>query len=259
MRHRAVRQCAGLSGHTPEGLTVPSDIECRLPSPRAQTFHLENSWRNVILKNRTSVSAVTSIESAAGSGRKMTLRGFFGRNGLLARSHPSYEYRPGQLQMAEAVQAALADKKHLVVEAGTGTGKTLAYLVPCLLSGKRIVISTGTKNLQEQLFFKDLPFLQQLFETPLSVCYMKGRANYLCRQKLYDAEREPVLHGVGEAREFVAIRDWELGDETGWRSELRLLPENSSAWWKMDARSDLCAGQKCKQFDRCFITAMHRR
>ena len=189
----------------------------------------------------------------------MTVRGFFARNGLLAGSHPSYEYRPGQLQMAEAVQAALADKKHLVVEAGTGTGKTLAYLVPALLSGKRIVISTGTKNLQEQLFFKDLPFLQQFFETPLSVCYMKGRANYLCRQKLYDAEREPVLHGFEEAHDYQMIRDWEPQTETGDRSELRLLTENSSAWWKLDARSDLCAGQKCKQFDRCFITAMHRR
>ncbi len=189
----------------------------------------------------------------------MTVRAFFARNGLLAGSHPSYEYRPGQLQMAEAVQAALADKKHLVVEAGTGTGKTLAYLVPALLSGKRIVISTGTKNLQEQLFFKDLPFLQQFFDTPLSVCYMKGRANYLCRQKLYDAEREPVLHGFEEAHDYQMIRDWEPQTETGDRSELRFLTETSSAWWKLDARGDLCAGQKCKQFDRCFITAMHRR
>ena len=91
--------------------------------------------------------------------------------------------------MAEAVESALADKRHLIVEAGTGTGKTLAYLVPALLSGKRIVVSTGTKNLQEQLFFKDVPFLQQHFSRPLKVCYMKGRNNYACRQKIYDAER----------------------------------------------------------------------
>jgi len=161
--------------------------------------------------------------------------------------------------MAQAVESALAERRHLIVEAGTGTGKTLAYLVPSILSGKRVVISTGTKNLQEQLYFKDLPFLQSLFDRHLAVCYMKGRANYLCRQKLYDAEREPVLSGLEEVREFEAIRDWEATTKTGDRSELRELPEKSGAWWKLDARSDLCAGQKCKQFDRCFITEMHRR
>ena len=161
--------------------------------------------------------------------------------------------------MAEAVEEALSERRHLIVEAGTGTGKTLAYLVPSILSGKRVVISTGTKNLQEQLFFKDLPFLQSLFAQPLAVCYMKGRANYLCRQKLYDAEREPVLSGFDETREFQLIRDWEPATLTGDRSELRELKEASSTWWKLDARSDLCAGQKCKQFDRCFITEMHRR
>ena len=205
------------------------------------------------------MNGVTQTDQPTRTRNRVTVRNFFALKGILAQSHPGYEYRPGQLQMAEAVEAALAEKRHLVVEAGTGTGKTLAYLVPSILSGKRIVISTGTKNLQEQLFFKDIPFLQQLFEVPLSVCYMKGRANYLCRQKLYDAEREPILHGLEEARDYQMIREWEPATETGDRSELRLLPENSTAWWKLDARSDLCAGQKCKQFERCFITAMHRR
>ena len=94
-------------------------------------------------------------------------RQFFSRHGKLAQWHPNYEFRPGQVEMAEAVEAALADKRHLIVEAGTGTGKTLAYLVPALLSGKRIIVSTGTKNLQEQLFFKDVPFLEQHFSRPL--------------------------------------------------------------------------------------------
>lgn len=161
--------------------------------------------------------------------------------------------------MATEIESALAGKRHLIVEAGTGTGKTLAYLVPAILSGKRVVISTGTKALQEQLFFKDLPFLQSLFEQPLAVCYMKGRSNYLCRQKLYDAEREPVLSGVAEVREYKIIRDWEKETESGDRSELRELPEHSSLWPKLDARGDLCSGQKCKQFERCFITEMHRR
>ena len=105
-------------------------------------------------------------------------RRFFSRGGPLSQWHPHYEFRPGQVEMAEAVGSALIDKHHLIVEAGTGTGKTLAYLVPALLSGKRIVVSTGTKNLQEQLFFKDVPFLQKHFSRPLKVCYMKGRNNY---------------------------------------------------------------------------------
>ncbi len=161
--------------------------------------------------------------------------------------------------MALAVESAMAEHRHLIVEAGTGTGKTLAYLVPSILSGKRVVISTGTKNLQEQLYFKDLPFLKSLFHQPSSICYMKGRSNYLCRQKVYDAERDPVLSGFDEIGDFHLIREWEKVTEMGDRSELRALPENSTAWAKLDARSDLCAGQKCKQFDRCFITEMHRR
>src|SRR5258706_11815392 len=96
--------------------------------------------------------------------RSATARDFFKRHGALSQWHPHFEFRPGQLEMAEAVEAALKDRRHLIVEAGTGTGKTLAYLVPALLSGRRIIVSTGTKNLQEQLFFKDLPFLQQHFD-----------------------------------------------------------------------------------------------
>jgi ATP-dependent DNA helicase DinG len=161
--------------------------------------------------------------------------------------------------MAEAVESALADKKHLLVDAGTGTGKTLAYLVPALLSGKRVVVSTGTKNLQEQLFYKDIPFLQQHFDRPLQVCYMKGRANFACRQKIYDADREPILNGLEEIADFQVIREWEKTTATGDRSEIKTLPEQSSAWQKIDARRDLCTGQKCQQFERCFLTEMHRR
>ena len=160
--------------------------------------------------------------------------------------------------MAEAVESALAEKKHLIVEAGTGTGKTLAYLVPAILSGKRIVISTGTKNLQEQLYFKDIPFLEQHLG-PLRTCYMKGRANYACRQKIYDAEKEPVLDGLEEVADFQIIRDWEKTTETGDRAEIKKLPESSSAWAKVDARADACTGQKCPQFERCFITRMHQK
>ncbi len=161
--------------------------------------------------------------------------------------------------MAEAVESALADRKHSIVEAGTGTGKTLAYLVPALLSSRRVVVSTGTKNLQEQLFFKDVPFLQQHFPHTLQVCYMKGRGNYACRQKIYDADREPVLSGLEEIADFQVIREWEKTTTYGDRAEIKTLPEHSAAWAKIDARSDLCTGQKCPQFERCFITTMHQR
>ena len=160
--------------------------------------------------------------------------------------------------MAEAVESALADKKHLLVDAGTGTGKTLAYLVPAILSGKRVVISTGTKNLQEQLFYKDIPFLQKHFPYPLKVCYMKGRSNFACRQKIYDAEKEPVLTGLEEFADFEIIRQWEKTTPTGDRAEIKTLPEQSSAWIKLDARRDLCTGQKCQQFERCFLTQMQQ-
>jgi ATP-dependent DNA helicase DinG len=191
--------------------------------------------------------------------RPASARQFFSRGGTLSKWHPNYEFRAGQAEMAEAVESAIKDKRHLIVEAGTGTGKTLAYLVPALLSGQRIVVSTGTKNLQEQLFFKDIPFLQEHFSRPLKVCYMKGRGNYACRQKIYDAEREPVLAGLEEVVDFQAISAWEKTTEFGDRSEIKSLPEASSVWAKLDARSDLCTGQKCPNYERCFITLMHQR
>jgi ATP-dependent DNA helicase DinG len=187
-----------------------------------------------------------------------TLYQFFAPNGLLSQAHPNYEFRRGQLQMAEAVEQALEERRHLIVEAGTGTGKTLAYLLPVIRSGKRVIISTGTKNLQEQLFFKDIPFLEQHLGK-LRVCYMKGRNNYLCRQKLYDLTDQPVLSGLEEIEHYRQIAEWERETETGDRAELSGLPENNPLWQKLDARTDRCTGQKCKQWERCFITEMHRR
>ena len=203
-------------------------------------------------------------ETTAVSPHKLpTLHQFFAPGGLLSRAHPQYEFRRGQLQMADAVEKALSERRHLIVEAGTGTGKTLAYLLPVIRSGKRVIISTGTKNLQEQLFFKDIPFLEQhLFgETAgkLRVCYMKGRNNYLCRQKLYDLPDQPVLSGLEEIELYRQIAEWEPVTETGDRAELTGLPENTQLWHKVDARTDRCTGQKCAQWERCFITEMHRR
>src|SRR5271154_5967203 len=141
-----------------------------------------------------------------------TLREFFSPGGILAGSPLPYEYRPGQLEMAKAVERALAERRHLIVEAGTGTGKTLAYLLPALRTGQRVIISTGTKNLQEQLFFRDVPFLESLLG-PLRVCYMKGRANYLCRHKLATLRNAPILTGLEEIDQFHQISQWDKTTE----------------------------------------------
>ena len=211
-----------------------------------------------------------SASSGKSNSPSSTLYQFFAPGGVLARTHPAYEFRRGQLQMAQAVEQALEEKRHLIVEAGTGTGKTLAYLLPVIRSGKRVIISTGTKNLQEQLFYKDIPFLEQtLFgkldsaddnsKRRLSVCYMKGRNNYLCRKKLYDLTGQPVLSGLEEIEQYRGIAAWEKTTATGDRAELAELPETSALWHKLDARADACTGQKCSEWERCFVTEMRRR
>jgi ATP-dependent DNA helicase DinG len=204
-----------------------------------------------------------STNRSGPGGKDASLFQFFAPGGVLSRTHPAYEFRRGQLQMAQAVEQALEEKRHLIVEAGTGTGKTLAYLMPVIRSGKRVIISTGTKNLQEQLFYKDVPFLEQALygdtSGRLSVCYMKGRNNYLCRKKLYDLTDQPVLSGLDEIEQYRAISAWEKTTGTGDRAELAELPEASLLWYKLDARAEGCTGQKCSQFDRCFITEMRRR
>jgi len=187
----------------------------------------------------------------------------FGRGGLIARAHPDYEYRPGQIQMAEAVLRAFHEKRHLIVEAGTGTGKTLAYLVPAIAAavsrGGRVVISTGTKNLQEQLMEKDIPFLQRVLQKKFTAAYMKGRSNYACMNRIKRAENAPVLDGLDELDYFDEVRRWARDSETGDRAELIELPENLSFWRHIDARSETCLGQKCPDYDPCFITRMRQR
>jgi ATP-dependent DNA helicase DinG len=187
-----------------------------------------------------------------------TLHEFFSPGGILAGSPLPYEYRPGQLEMAKAVERALAERRHLIVEAGTGTGKTLAYLLPALRTGQRVIVSTGTKALQDQLYFRDVPFLESLLGE-LRVCYMKGRANYLCRHKLVTLRNQPILTGLEEIEQYQQIADWERTTETGDRAELAGLPESSALWSKLDARGDACLGTTCPDYKRCFITEMRRR
>jgi ATP-dependent DNA helicase DinG len=187
----------------------------------------------------------------------------FGPDGLIARAHPEYEHRPGQIEMARAVMRAFEEKRHLIVEAGTGTGKTLAYLVPAIaaaLGGNgRVIVSTGTKNLQEQLMEKDIPFLQSVLPKPFAATYMKGRNNYLCLNRLARAQSAPVLDGLDEVDYFEEVCDWSKESEFGDRAELANLPESLSFWRHIDARSESCLGQKCPDFDACFITRMRNR
>jgi ATP-dependent DNA helicase DinG len=196
------------------------------------------------------------------SGEIPTLHAFFSPGGILSKSSLAFEHRPGQYEMARAVEKAFVDKRHLVVEAGTGTGKTLAYLLPALRLARehqqRVIISTGTKNLQEQLFFKDVPFLESLLG-PLKVCYMKGRGNYLCKHKLYALRSNPLLNGLEEIDQFHHISQWEKTTSTGDRAEIDRLPETSPLWAKLDARSEACLGQTCPDWENCFITAMRRK
>ena len=187
----------------------------------------------------------------------------FGPDGLIAKAHSEYEYRPGQIQMAQAVMRAFEEKRHLIVEAGTGTGKTLAYLVPAVaaaLGGNgRVIVSTGTKNLQEQLMEKDIPFLQGVLPKRFAASYMKGRSNYVCLNRLGRAQSAPVLEGLDEVDYFEEVTHWSTETETGDRAELATLPESLSFWRHIDARSEACLGQKCPDFDPCYITRMRNR
>src|ERR1041385_7537622 len=187
----------------------------------------------------------------------------FGPEGLIAQTHPEYEHRPGQIKMAEAVLRAFEQRRHLIVEAGTGTGKTLAYLVPAIAaacgSGARVVISTGTKNLQEQLMDKDIPFLQETLPARFRAAVMKGRNNYACLHRISRAEGTPFLEGLEQIDQFDEVFRWAAQTETGDRAELSNLPENLPFWRHLDARSDTCLGQKCAAFEPCFITRMRQR
>jgi ATP-dependent DNA helicase DinG len=182
----------------------------------------------------------------------------FGPSGLLAQKLNSYEYRPEQRQMAQAVTRAFAQERFLIVEAGTGTGKTLAYLIPAVLSGKRVIISTGTKTLQEQLFFRDVPFIQEKLGFPFKASFMKGRNNYLCRRRFRLFSRQPLFGALEEISHYQALKKWAGRTRTGDRAELEELPEDLALWKEVCASSETCLGQGCEVFDRCFVTRMRQ-
>lgn len=177
---------------------------------------------------------------------------------MLSRVHPGFELRPGQIKMSEAVGSAIESSTHLLMEAPTGTGKTFAYLVPAVQSGRKVVVSTGTKNLQEQLFFKDLPELERVLDRPVRSSYMKGRDNYLCIKRFREFEDSPVFDEPGEIDFHGSLADWGSRTQTGDRGELGDLPETFRSWERINARADTCLGQKCPDFEPCFLTRMRR-
>ncbi len=179
----------------------------------------------------------------------------FADGGVLAQAVEQFEPRAGQRAMALAVAQTFGDGGVLLAEAGTGTGKTLAYLVPAILSRQRVLLSTGTKNLQEQIYFKDLPVLREALGVPFKAAYMKGRANYLCLHRLDQLRASPAV-----PHDFVSMVDeWRSVTDTGDRAELRDLPEDSSLWHDVSATADTCLGNDCPQYQECYVTQMRQK
>ncbi|MBP5985008.1 MAG: ATP-dependent DNA helicase [Brachymonas sp.] len=181
-----------------------------------------------------------------------------GENGLLAQSSTSYRPRADQLQMAQAVTQAIASNSAVVIEAGTGVGKTFAYLVPALLSGERIAISTATKNLQDQLFARDLPYLCQLLGLPLRMALLKGRGSYLCLQRLANARQHPDVHGGMLLRTLAKIEKFAQSTSNGDLGELDGLDERSPVLPLVTSTRENCLGSQCPEFKNCYVNQARR-
>lgn len=189
---------------------------------------------------------------------EIAIESILGPNGKLAQVFPHYEFRPEQITMSKAVAASLVMEKPLLVEAGTGTGKTLAYLIPAVYSSQKIVVSTGTKNLQEQISLKDIPFLHSLLDKKFMVCTMKGRQNYLCQRRWKEFVRRPWLKDKRVHEQTKKIQNWLSQTSFGDRSELDFLSDHDPLWEEVNSKSDLCLGQKCERFKECFITKLRQ-
>ena len=184
----------------------------------------------------------------------ITLQSFFGEDSPLKDHLPGFQPRAGQGWMAEAVEEAIASNSRLVVEAGTGTGKTFAYLVPALLSGRKTIISTGTKALQDQLYHRDLPLVGKVLGRPVTTALLKGRANYLCLQRL-DQVTEPARTIQEDLNE---VREWRHRTTSGDKAELIEVPEDSPVWPLVTSTADNCLGQKCPEYSKCHVVQARR-
>jgi ATP-dependent DNA helicase DinG len=189
----------------------------------------------------------------------VTPASFFGPGGPLSRALEGFEARPSQERFSEAVERTLRDGGVLLAEAGTGTGKTLAYLLPAVELGRRVVVSTGTKNLQEQLVTKDIPLLARALGRDLSVAVMKGRGNYLCLLRARSFAEAGSFKRLDEIPLFRAVEAWAPTTATGDRGEVTDLPDTAEFWREISAASENCIGQSCSDFDACWVTEMRRR
>lgn len=187
------------------------------------------------------------------------LQTIFADNGLLAALFNAYEHRPGQLEMATLVRQALAEREVALIEAPTGTGKTIAYLIPALTADRRVVVSTGTKALQEQILFKDVPMAEKALGRSLRAVVMKGRQNYLCLARLHTFLQQPEFRTRGEASFFHTIEKWAAETKTGDRAEIADLPDDYAAWNDISSSSYQCGGQRCQYNKDCFITKLRAR
>ncbi len=183
----------------------------------------------------------------------------FADTGPLARVLPAFEPRGGQRGMAAAAADIFDGGGLLLVEAGTGIGKTLAYLVPAILSRRRVLVSTGTKNLQDQIYYKDLPALRDALGIPFTATYMKGRANYLCLHRFDTIRSNHELRSPQDRVYLKLIEPWAEATETGDRSEIEDLPDELPLWHDIAATSETCLGRECRRYQDCFITQMRQR
>lgn len=182
-----------------------------------------------------------------------------GSHGLFAQSIDGFKPRQPQMEMADAVGDAIRERSILVAEAGTGTGKTYAYLVPAMLSGERIIISTGTKNLQDQLFHRDLPAVRKLLGRGGSIALLKGRSNYLCLHRLELTEDQGHFYSRREATRFTKIRRWAHQTDSGDVAEISGLKEGDSLLPRITSTADNCLGQECGHWEECHVASARRR
>ncbi|MEO8410928.1 MAG: ATP-dependent DNA helicase, partial [Propionivibrio sp.] len=182
----------------------------------------------------------------------------FSPDGLLAASIPGYRLRAQQLEMAEKIAAAMAANHVLVAEAGTGTGKTFAYLVPALLSGGKVIVSTGTKNLQDQLFARDIPTVRKALGSPVKVALLKGRANYVCHYHLERSLADGRFLSREDAAHAQRIARFARATRTGDKADCGDVPENSPVWAQVTSTRENCLGQDCPNHKECFVLAARR-
>jgi ATP-dependent DNA helicase DinG len=184
---------------------------------------------------------------------------FFGSDGDLAKVIPGYKPRAAQVEMAEAIADAIEANRHLIAEAGTGTGKTFAYLVPAILSGKKVIISTGTKNLQDQLFNKDVPVIRKAMKTPFTAALLKGRSNYLCTYRLKNALTSTLGFSKEDAASLAKIQSWSRRTKVGDVSEMSDVAEADPVWYQATSSVDNCLGQDCPDYSDCFLVKARKK